>query len=118
MMLDFQNTPFPSIEVELNQILKINEKIKVSFGLMNEMADVIMHTGNGDYQIQHQENGKVTLKYFQENKNLKERDLEYTNIGLKKNYCSDGSYAHLTQIAPHVNPPPKAARIILSPFLS
>ena len=41
---------------------------------------------NGPYddQIQNQENGKVTLKYFQENKNLKERDLEYTNIGLKK----------------------------------
>ena len=41
---------------------------------------------NGPYddQIQHKENGKTSLKYFQENKNLKERDLEYTNIGLKK----------------------------------
>ena len=30
------------------------------------------------------ENDKIKLKYFQENKNIKERDLEYTNIGLKK----------------------------------
>ena len=35
-------------------------------------------------QIQQEENGKISLKYFQENKNLNERDLEYTNVGLKK----------------------------------
>jgi hypothetical protein len=57
-MQDFDNMTLPSIEVELNQILKINEKIKVSFGLMNEMTDVIMHTGNGDYKINHQESLK------------------------------------------------------------
>ena len=41
---------------------------------------------NGPYndQIQQKENGKISLKYFQENKNLKERDLEYTNVALKK----------------------------------
>ena len=41
---------------------------------------------NGPYddQLQYKEGEKVLLKYFQENKNLKERDLEYTNIGLKK----------------------------------
>ena len=41
---------------------------------------------NGPYndQIQQKENGKISLKYFQENKNLNERDLEYTNVGLKK----------------------------------
>ena len=40
---------------------------------------------NGPYndQIKQEENGKILLKYFQENKNLKERDLEYTNVGLK-----------------------------------
>ena len=35
-------------------------------------------------QIQQEENGKISLKYFQENKNLNERDLEYTNVGLKR----------------------------------
>ena len=41
---------------------------------------------NGPYndQIQQKDNGKISLKYFQENKNLKERDLEYTNVALKK----------------------------------
>ena len=40
---------------------------------------------NGPYndQIKREKNGKILLKYFQENKNLKERDLEYTNVGLK-----------------------------------
>ena len=35
-------------------------------------------------QIHQHKNGKISLKYFQENKNLRERDLEYTNIGLKE----------------------------------
>ena len=41
---------------------------------------------NGPYddQIQQKENEEISLKYFQENKNVNERDLEYTNVGLKK----------------------------------
>ena len=41
---------------------------------------------NGPYddKIQKKKNEKVSLKYFQENKNVNERDLEYTNVGMKK----------------------------------
>ena len=34
--------------------------------------------------MKEKKNEKVSLKYFQENKNVNERDLEYTNVGLKK----------------------------------
>ena len=44
ILIDLENIAQPSIEVELNQILNINNKVKVSFGLINEMPDVVMHT--------------------------------------------------------------------------
>ena len=44
----------------------------------------IRMTKDGPYEDKIEKNKIYTIKYFQENKNIKERDIEYTNIGLKK----------------------------------
>ena len=47
----------------------------------------IRMTKDGPYEdkIENNEENKVlTIKYFQENKDIRERDTEYTNLGLKK----------------------------------
>ena len=44
----------------------------------------IRMTKDGPYEDKIEKNKIHTIKYFQENKNIKERDIEYTNIGLKK----------------------------------
>ena len=41
----------------------------------------IRMTKDGPYEDKIEKNKIYTIKYFQENKNIKERDIEYTNIG-------------------------------------
>ena len=51
-----------------------------------EYALSIRMTKNGPYEdkIENKKDQIFLIKYFQENKNIKERDIEYTNLGLKK----------------------------------
>ena len=71
---------------KLNEDVLLATKAKGIYKPKNlDFALSIRLSKNGPYedQIHRRENGKISLKYFQENKNLRERDLEYTNIGLK-----------------------------------
>jgi|TARA_Y100000310_G_scaffold279950_1_gene299393 hypothetical protein len=71
----------------LDQNVLLASKAKGIYKPKNlDFALSIRLSKDGPYndQIQQEENGKISLKYFQENKNLNERDLEYTNVGLKR----------------------------------
>ena len=47
-------------------------------------AQSIKSTKDGTKKDSIEKKKIFTIKYFQENKNIKERDTEYTNLGLKK----------------------------------
>ena len=56
------------------------------FYLVLEYALSIRISKNSPYddEISVNEYSETNLKYFQENKNIRERDTEYTNIGMQK----------------------------------
>ena len=72
----------------------------------NEYALSVRSSLSSHYQdkLKKLSNGKFVFYYFQENLNPKERDLEYTNIGMKKCMKDKIPIGIFVQIKPKPNP--------------